>query len=116
MNKDNIALIETYYTEVGKKNIEGIEQYLHPDVQFISPFANVRGKEAVLETTKNFMAFFKTLTLRAKFGSADQAMVVYDVDFPDPIGIIPTASLMTFQEELVTKIELFFDARPFDKK
>lgn len=70
----------------------------------------------MLEATKNFMAFFKTLTLRAKFGFADQAMVVYDVDFPDPIGIIPTASLMTFQEELVTKIELFFDARPFDKK
>ncbi len=61
MHRDNAAIIETYYTEVGKKNIEGIKRYLHPDAQFISLFVTVRGKEAGLEATKNVMTFLRAL-------------------------------------------------------
>jgi len=115
MNKTNVAIAEAYYTAVGKKDIAGIERYLHPDVQFIGPLAKMTGKEAVLEATKKFSAFFNTLTIRAKFGSGDQAVVVYDLDFPAPIGNLSSAALMTFQGGVVTRIELFFDARPFYK-
>ena len=42
-------------------------------------------------------------------------MLAYDVDFPAPIGNIPSAVLLNLEEGLISKIELFFDARPFDK-
>ena len=116
MNKDSIALAEKYYTALGEKNIAYLEKQLHPDVQFIGPLGEVKGKEAVLEHTKKFAAFFKSLKIRAKFGSQDQAMIVYDVDLPAPIGNIRTASLMNFQNELVIRIELFFDAASMMKK
>jgi len=87
-----------------------------PLQKHIRPLAKMTGKEAVIEAIKKFASFFKTLTIRAKFGFGDQAMVVYDSDFPEPIGNLSSVALMTFYEGLITKIELFFDARPFEKK
>lgn len=112
----NLETADAYYTEMGKKNIEALAKYLHPNVQFKSPVAKAVGKEALLEATKSFMNLFSALTIRSKFGAGDQAMVVYDVEFPAPFGMIPTSVLLTFQEGLIAKIELFFDARPFEKK
>jgi hypothetical protein len=42
-------------------------------------------------------------------------MVVYDLDCPEPVGPFSSSALMTFENGLITKIELFYDARPFDK-
>ena len=56
------------------------------------------------------------LKVNAKFGSEDQAMLTYDMEFPEPIGVTRTAVLMTFQDGLIARSELFFDARSFGKK
>jgi hypothetical protein len=114
MSKNNAAIAEAYYTAVGERNVGGIEKYLHPDVQFIGPLAKVRGREAFLEVMKNFVDFLKTLKIRATFGSEDQAIVVYDVD--SPVGNSAAASLMTFEEGLIIKIEVIYDARPYEKR
>jgi pyruvate dehydrogenase complex dehydrogenase (E1) component len=53
--------------------------------------------------------------LHASFGSKDQAMVNYDVDFGRLFGICHTAALITFEDNLIARIELFFDARPIEK-
>jgi hypothetical protein len=42
-------------------------------------------------------------------------MLAYDVDLGEPTGMCRTAVLMTFDNGLITCIELFFDARPFEK-
>jgi hypothetical protein len=49
------------------------------------------------------------------FGSESQAMLTYDADFGEPIGICRTAVLMAFRDDLIERIELFYDARPFEK-
>lgn len=116
MSKDNVAAAVAYYTAMGEKNFLVMEQYLHPDVRFRSPLAEVNGREAVLEAAKKFVSLVKTLTIRAKFGAGDQAIVILDTDCAAPIGKFPTASLLTFQEGLIAKIELILDARPFEKK
>jgi hypothetical protein len=116
MNKNNAAIAEAYYTGMGEKNISVIEKYLHSDVQFVTPLGSTQGKEALLEAARKFTSFFKSLKIRAKFGSEDQAMIVYDVEFPAPVGKTPTAALMTFREGLISKIELIYDARPLEAK
>lgn len=116
MHKTNIAIAEAYYAAMAKEDAFGMESCLHPDVQFIGPLAEMTGKEAVLEAAKKFAAFFKTLTIRARFGSGDQVMLAYDFEFPAPIGKFSAAVLMTFQGGLIAKFELFYDARPFEQK
>lgn len=116
MSQNNEAIAKAFYTTMSEKNVEAMEKYLHPDIQFIAPLAKLKGKENYFQALKNFTSFFKTLTIRATFGSEDQAMVVYDIDCPVPVGRCPTAALMTFQNELIIKIELFYDGRLFEKK
>jgi hypothetical protein len=54
--------------------------------------------------------------MHAKFGSEEQAMVSYDMNFDEPIGVCRAAALMTFKDGLIARNALFFDSRPFDKK
>jgi len=112
MSKNHLSIAEAYYTSVGKKNIADIEKYLHPEIHFISPLDEITGQKAVLEATKNFAAIIKSLKIRAKFSSEDQTMMVYDAAFPEPIGNLRGASLMTFKDGLIVKIELFYDSHP----
>jgi predicted nuclease of restriction endonuclease-like (RecB) superfamily len=109
-------IIAEYYKAMGQRDFEKLEKLLSSDVQFIGPLAKLKGKEAVIEATKRFTSLFKALNVRAKFGSNNQAMVVYDLDCPEPIGLFSSSALMTFESGLIAKIELFYDARPFDKK
>src|SRR4051812_21924724 len=110
---DNVAIAETYYTAWGEKDVSRMEMFLHPNVQLITPLEEsvVVGKEAILEKLKKGATFFKTLKIRAKFGSGNQTMLVIDLEYPAPLGNLRSASLMTFQEGLITKIELFFDTK-----
>lgn len=110
---DTMATGVAYYTALGKKNLEEVEQYLHPDIQFMDPQEKVIGKGAVLKAAKGFAGIFKTLTIRAKFGSEDQAMIVYDVEIPNFSKNLRAASLLSFQEGLISKIELIYDTQPF---
>lgn len=108
---DTKALGVAYYRALGEKNMEGVKRCLHPEVQFTDPQETVIGREAVLKAAEGFTGIFKTLTIRAKFGSEDQAMIVYDVEFPGVAKKLQAASLLTFKEGLISKIELFYDSK-----
>lgn len=116
MNKSLISIAEAYYVAMGDKNITEMEKYLHPDIHFMGPLAEMKGKIAFIKATKEILNLFNTLTIRAKFDSGDKVMMAYDLAFPPPIGNSRGATLLTFQEGLISKIELFYDARPFEKK
>lgn len=116
METNHVAQAEAYYKLIGEKNVEGIKKYLNPDVEFYSPLATLKGKEAVVEATGNFMNAFESLKIRAKFGSEEQAMIVYDVDIFGVANNFPGASLLTFRDGLIDKIELFFDGSRFLEK
>lgn len=111
MNTDTKAVGVAYYTALGKKNIEEVRKYLHPDIQFKDPQETVLGKEAVLKAAQGFTGIFKSLTIRAKFGGENQAMIVYEVEIPGLSKKLQAASLLSFQEGLISKIELFYDSK-----
>jgi hypothetical protein len=107
---------EAYYRLIGENNVEEIKQYLDSEVEFFSPLEALKGKEAVLRATGNFMNAIASLKIRAKFESGDQAMIVYDVEFPGVAKNLPGASLLTFHNNLIVRIELFHDASGFTKE
>ena len=116
MSQNNADIGEAYYKAMEAKDMTCLEKYLHPDVIFIGPLAEVKGKDGVLAAAKGFSSFLKKITMRSKFSSETQAMLAYDMDCSEPIGGFRAATLMTFQKGLITKLELFYDARPFEKK
>lgn len=114
MSKNVEAVAVGYYLALSAKDMKGVEKHIHPDIEFIAPLARVTGKKAMLEGVQNFMSFFNQLTIRAKFCTGDQAMIVYEVDCPKPVGNLPSAALIEVKEGLIRKLELFYDASPFN--
>jgi len=112
--ENNIEIAENYYKATANKDIDAIEKYIHPNISFSSPFAKLTGKENFIESIKRFIAFFDKLTIRAKFGNATQAMIVYDLDCPEPVGKFSSSALITIQDNLIKNLELFFDTRAME--
>lgn len=115
MRNDTKAAGVAYYKAFGEKNVEKMKEYLHPDIQFSDPQETVIGRESVLKAAQGFTKIFKTLTIRAQFGSENQAMIVCEVEIPSLSKKLQVASLLSFQEGLILKIELFYDSKDLGK-
>ena len=113
-DKANVAI--AYYEAMNNKNMAYMGKQVHSDVHFIGPLAEFTGKEAYLDSVSKFFNLFKSIEIREQFGSEDQAVIVCDVDCPEPIGILRAVALLNFKDNLISRIELFYDARSLEKK
>lgn len=114
MSKKNIGVAKAYYLAVNNKNISEVEKYVHPSVELISPLTHITGKESVVNAVKGYMTVLKSLAVRTACGTDDQVLLVYDYDVVfAPSSTLHAAVLMDFKDDLIARIELFFDARPF---
>lgn len=116
MHQDAQAIAQTYYTAMAERNLDGVAQYLDGNVVFIAPLTTIVGKQAFLERVKEFFAYSVNLTIRTVFGSQDQAVVIFTLDYPAPIGRVETVALLNIDTGLITRIELFYDGRLFEHK
>jgi SnoaL-like domain len=115
MTQNNAASGEAYYQAMSNKDLPAMAQHLHPDVRLLTPMEDLSGRDAVLEAAKKLLGFIKSVEVQARFDSGNQAMLVYNMHFAEPTGVCRTAALMTFQDILIVRNELFFDASPFKK-
>lgn len=115
-NDRHLGIATKYYHEMLQKNFDAMADCLHPDVIFIGPLAEMSGKAAVVSAAKNLSQILNDIQIRAKFSFGNQIMFAYDFMFPTPIGKLRAAVLMEFTNQLISKIELFYDGRPFEEK
>jgi hypothetical protein len=113
---DNLGLAESYYNAMLAKDFNRMASYLHDNVQFIGPLAEMHGKDAVVTAAKNFGGILQDIQIRSRFAAGDQIMLAYDMVVPAPIGKFRAAVLMEFTDWLISKIELFYDASLFQEK
>ena len=113
---NNLKSAENYYNAMLAKDFEKMASYLHNDVHFIGPLAEMHGKDAVVTAAKNFGGILQDIQIRSRFADGDQIMFAYDMVVPAPIGKFRAAVLMEFTDRLISKIELFYDASPFEEK
>ena len=113
---NNLKVAESYYSAMLKKDFDTMASYLHDNVHFIGPLAEMHGKDAVVSAAKNLSQILQDICIRSKFNAQNQIMFAYDFMFPAPIGKLRAAVLMEFTDQLISKIELFYDGRPFEEK
>ena len=113
---NNLKVAESYYNSMLAKDFDKMASYLHNDVHFIGPLAEMHGKDAVVTAAKNFGGILQDIQIRSRFSSDNQIMFAYDMIVPEPIGTFRAAVLMEFTDRLISKIELFYDASPFEEK
>lgn len=112
---DNLGVAENYYCEMLAKNFDAMAMHLHQSVKLISPLAEISGKTNVVDAAKNLRKILTHIDIRAKLCSDSQVMLAYDFFFPEPIGKLRSAVLMEFKDGLISRIELFYDGRPFNE-
>jgi len=115
MTQSNAASAEAYYKAMNDKDLPAMARQLHPDVRLVTPMEDLTGRDAVLEAAKKLLGFIQSVEVRARFDSGNQAMLAYNMHFAEPAGLCRTAALMTFQDGLIVRNELFFYASPFKK-
>ena len=115
MKQDTAKTTEAYLKAWQKKDTAEIARYVHPQVEFVGPMAQTKGKEAFLGGAQRVLPLMKELKIDTRFFSGDQALFTYDFNCVEPIGVCRTAELITVTDGLVARVELFFDARPFEK-
>lgn len=113
---DNLSLASSYYNAMLAKDFDKMAGHLHNNVQFIGPLAEMQGKEQIVTAAKNFGGILQDIQIRSRFAAGDQIMLAYDMVVPAPIGKFRAAVLMEFTDRLISKIELFYDASPFQEK
>jgi hypothetical protein len=113
---DNLAIAESYYNAMLAKDFDKMAGYLHDNVHFVGPLAEMQGKEAVVSAAKNFGGILQDIQIRSRFAAGDQIMFAYDMIVPAPIGKFRAAVLMEFTDRLISKIELFYDDSPSLRK
>lgn len=114
--KNHLKVAESYYQAMLAKDFDKMATYLHEKVHFIGPLAEMQGKEAVVTAAKNFGNILQDIQIKSRFANDNQIMFAYDMIVPEPIGQFRAAVLMEFTDQLISKIELFYDARPFEIK
>lgn len=115
MKSDVLELGEAYFKAISEKDEEKIAGYVHPFLKFRSPLVESSTREEFLTAIRKLLANLKTVTIKSRFASENQAIFTYEMDFGPPIGTSRAANLMTFEGDKIKEIELFFDARPFEK-
>jgi ketosteroid isomerase-like protein len=113
MTEKNVNSAVACYQAMAGKDLPGMARHLHADVRLLTPMEELTGKAAVLEAAQRILNLIKSVQVHAKFGSEDQAMLTYDMNFAEPIGVCRAAALMTFKDGLIVRNEVFFDASPF---
>jgi len=113
---DNLTSAQNYYNAMLSKDFNKMASYLHDNVHFIGPLAEMHGRNAVVSAAKNFGGVLQDIQIRSRFAADNQIMFAYDMVVPAPIGKFRAAVLMEFTNQLISKIELFYDGRPFEEK
>lgn len=115
-SNNNLAVAESYYNAMLAKDFDKMASYLHDNVHFIGPLAQMHGKDSVVTAAKNFGAILQDIQIRSRFSSGNQIMLAYDMVLPAPIGKFRASVRMEFTDKLISTIELFYDASPFQEK
>jgi hypothetical protein len=108
-------IAQEYFAAFKRKDAEEIAKLLHPEVHLKSPIADFTGREPFLAMCRKIFPQLEDLVVRAEFASETEVVTIYDFVLKQPIGRTRTANLMIFEDGLIRSVELFFDARPFEK-
>ncbi len=116
MPDNNLSTALSYYDAINHNDPNLAAEKLADDIQIISPLATKTGKTDVIDALKNICLIVERVTIKNKFSSDDQVMLALDMYFHEPIGILRVASLLNLKQNLITRIEMFYDPQAIISK
>ncbi len=112
--RSDLKSLATQYIEfVGNKNYDAVADILAPDVSFKGPFMASNSAQDFIAALRRMAPIWKGNVLRAAFADDERACVIYDFVSNTEAGSIPSVELLTFRDDRISSVELFFDRMQF---
>jgi hypothetical protein len=113
MGRATADLMDDYLTMWENGSLPGITESLHPDVDFEAGTVRLTGRGRVAAAFASVLAQLSAFHVRSTFVCGNDAMFASEWMCTPPIGRCRIAELVTFEDGLVKRIELFCDAKAF---
>ena len=107
------SLAVRYIEAAGSKDYAAITPMLAPDVTFKGVAFETRGAEEFIAPFKRMAPVWVRSDIRNVFVEGDQVCVIYDFVTDTDAVSVPCIELITFRDEKITRVELFFDRVQF---
>jgi ketosteroid isomerase-like protein len=107
------TLVAQYIEAVGAKDYDAVSRYLSPDLSFKGPFMQSESADAFIASLKRMAPIWEANRIREVFAEGDRACVIYDFVSNTEAGAMPCIELLTFRDDRIASIELFFDRAQF---
>jgi hypothetical protein len=115
MNANVLEIGEAYLNALDRKDISKITSLVDLNIRLKMPMGEFSNRNDFIMAIRRMLANSNGVHIIAKFASENQAMFIYEIYFNDPVGTVKTASLITVEGDKIKDIEVFFDARPFER-
>lgn len=102
----------SYVEAAGGKDADTLEKLLADDVMFIGPFTKTTGAADYMNALQRMAPIWDRSDVREAFTSGSKACVAYDF-ITKAQTALTCVEVLTFEEERITHIELFFDPAAF---
>ena len=109
----NIKLAEQHYKNMVDHNFDAMEEYIDNEIELFGPFGKTTGKVDVIAGAKMFASVVSDIKIFEKFSADNKVMLAYEAIFNNNLGSARAAALITFNNDKIVKIELFYDPKPF---
>lgn len=111
MNKSNLEYAKQYYDWIVKKDLNNINNLLHETIEFVGPMCTIKGKSEVFSAITGYAKIVEDIEIIDKFSSNDKVMLTYLLTYQGQKS--RAAVMLTFANNLIKKLELYYDPTPF---
>ncbi len=112
--RENVRVAEEFLAAMKTRDLQAIAKNLHPQLHYIGPTGETRGRESFLETMNQVFARLEKVDMTARFTSGDQTAYVYNMFFAAPPGPTLAASVVTHAEGKIKRVEMIYDSKALD--
>jgi hypothetical protein len=110
---DSKSIALSYIEACGRKDFDGVQRLLNPDVKFVGPGNAVTGATPYLAVLRRIAPVWVRSDVRQAFSEGPEACVIYDFVTDTPAGAVPIVEWLRVEEGRITSINLFFDRVAF---
>ncbi len=115
IHKRTALIAAQYLTSWERHDLESMQEYLHPNLHFKEPLSETTGRDSFLGFAEKNLHFVNYVKIHSSFDSENEAILIYDFVFVDPIGPQKTVGHFIFEGHQIRGIELFYDPRHLEK-
>jgi hypothetical protein len=105
---DTRATALAYIEAVGNKQFDRVADLLHPNAEFLTTRAAIRGQPAFVDALRRLAPIIVRNEVRDTIVDGDNVAVVYDFVTDTPAGAVPTIEWLSFDAGRITSSRLIF--------